>query len=420
MRIQRTLAPTAAPLTWGDLMRGLAAPFHGRRVIEGLTKEFQEYFGVKHLFWVTSGKAALTLILLGLIRLSARRKVVIPAYTCFSVPSSVTKAGLEVGLCDVDPATLDFDVAALRRVLDHDVLAVVATHLLGSSADVAQAARYANEKQIYVIEDLAQAFGGMRAGRPLGTSGDVSFLSFGRGKNITCGSGGAILTNSDRIAAAIRAEYERLESESSAGAIRNWLEVALMRLLVSPAAYWFPSGLPFLKLGETKFYRNFPVVRMDTIRAGLLSNWRTRVSRATSARSQMTSRLIRSLRESQVNRIFPQSQYGSVHLRLPLLMSSGEQKKRLCALSKQRGLGISAFYPATVQQIPELQPALGTTNVSGASILAERLVTLPTHDYVTDHDVRRIVAAVNEAEGEVGGATAASSSSVSNKVTSPC
>jgi perosamine synthetase len=407
-------------MTWRDLLRSLGAPFRGKRAIEKLTKEFQDYFGAKHLFWVTSGKAALTLILLGLARLSSRRKVVIPAYTCFSVPSSIIKAGLEVGLCDVDPATLDFDMAELQGVLDERVLAVVPTHLFGSCADVARTARYAKARQIYVVEDVAQALGGMKAGSPLGTTGDVGFLSFGRGKNITCGSGGLILTNSDRIAEAIRAEYERVESEPPSDAIRNWLEVVAMHLLIKPALYWFPSGLPFLKLGETRFYRDFPMRKMDRVRAGLLSDWRIKLSRSTLDRSDKTSRLVRSLKENRVHRIFPQSQYGSVHLRLPLLMSSGEQKKRLCALSQQRGLGISACYPAPVHQIPELQSTLRGTIAAGASILAECLVTLPTHHYVSALDVRRIVAAVNEAQREANEATSEPTPRAAKKAATTC
>ena len=407
MKIQRTLAPTVAPLNWRDLLHGLIAPFRGQRVTDKVTREFQDYFGVKHLFWVTSGKAALTLILLGLMRLSSRRKVVIPAYTCFSVPSSVAKAGLEVGLCDVDPATLDFDMAALNAALDDRVLAVVPTHLLGSCADVTQVARYAKDKQIYVVEDVAQAFGGMSAGKPLGTHGDVAFLSFGRGKNITCGSGGVILTDSDSIADAIRAEYERLETESLAGSIKNWLEVVAMHLLVNPATYWLPSGLPFLKLGETRFYREFPMVRMDRIRAGLLSNWKARLSQSTTIRHERASQLVRTLTESQGGRIVPQPLHDSVHLRFPFLMRSREEKSRLCALSKRQGLGISPFYPTTVQQIPELQSTLSMAHVTGASIVADRLVTLPTHCYVTDHDVNRIKAALEEVHAQAKDSTGA-------------
>jgi dTDP-4-amino-4,6-dideoxygalactose transaminase len=395
----------------------LVAPLQGKRAIERLTREFQEYFGVKHLFWVTSGKAALTLILLGLKRLSPRRRVVIPAYTCFSVPSSVVKAELEIGLCDVDPLTLDFDMAALRTALGEDALAVVPTHLLGCRADVAKAAEYARSRQVYVIEDVAQAFGGMSAGRPLGTGGDVAFLSFGRGKNITCGSGGVIMTDSDCIADAIRVDHQRLEPESFAGAMKNWCEVAAMSLLVNPASYWFPSGLPFLKLGETKFYRDFPMVKMDAVRAGLLSNWRTRLSRSTTVRSDRAFRLAERLSEAHGHRMAPQFHHGSVHLRLPLLLETIAEKTRLCALSKERGLGISPLYPATVQQIPELQSTLAAAHVSGAAILAERLVTLPTHNYMTDHDMTRIVAAVEAAHR---GKDAVEDPLLEQKVTFPC
>jgi dTDP-4-amino-4,6-dideoxygalactose transaminase len=370
------------------------APWRGTGVLDKLTREFQEYFGVRHVFWVTSGKAALTLILLGLKRLSSRRKVVIPAYTCFSVPSSIRKAGLDVGLCDVDPATLDFNMTELKAGLDDDVLAVVPTHLLGCRADVTQVKRYAEDKQIFIIEDVAQAFGAMKDGKPLGTNGDVAFLSFGRGKNITCGSGGAILTNSDSIAQAIRSEYEQLETESLAREIKNWLDVVSMSLLISPVSYWIPAGLPFLKLGETKFYQDFPIYRMGKLRAGLLSNWKTRLSRSTMSRKKMASDLMRGLKAGKFDQIVPHPQAESVQLRFPLLVRNGEERRRLCALSKEQGLGISHFYPAPIQEIPELQPALSTIRAPGASILAERLVTLPTHHYVTNQDIKRIISAL--------------------------
>lgn len=404
MKIQRTLAPTAAPLDWVDLWRGIMAPFEGTAVVDKLTREFQEYFGMQHVFWVTSGKAALTLILLGLKRLSMRRKVVIPAYTCYSVPSSIRKAGLEVALCDVDSATLDFNMADLKCVLDKDVLAVIPTHLLGCCADVAQVRRYADDKHIYVIEDVAQSFGALKEGKPLGTKGDVAFLSFGRGKNITCGSGGVILTNSDSIAQAIRSEYEHVETESFAEGVRSWIEVAAMSLLIVPAAYWIPAGLPFLKLGETKFYHDFPIRRMGRIRAGLLSNWKTRLSRSTTARIKRASDLMRGLKDSPLNQVTRglQPSAESVQLRFPVLMKNKEKRSRICALSKRQGLGISHFYPTAIQEIPELQSSLAAVNAPGASILADCLITLPTHDYVTQRDIDRITAVVQAVQYEMG------------------
>jgi dTDP-4-amino-4,6-dideoxygalactose transaminase len=390
MKVQRTLAPSAAPLEIKDLLRGLAAVFNGMRVMHNLTREFQTYFGVRHVFWLNSGKAALTLILLGLKRLSSRRKVVIPAYTCFSVPSAVVKAGLDISLCDVDPATLDFDALALRGCLDNEVLAVLPTHLLGYSVDVTKVKRYAGQHHIYVIEDVAQSFGGMAKGKPLGTMGDVAFLSFGRGKNVTCGSGGVILTNSDQIGQAIEQEYQRLEKESLAGAIRNWFEVAATQILLNPSLYWLPAGLPFLKLGETKFYRDFSIRRMDKIRAGLLSDWMRRLRQSTDTRRERASELMNHLAKVMTGLLPSQPAQGAAYLRYPILMNSGEAKSRLCALAKEEGLGISPGYPTSIQEIGELKSSLQPINVTGASILAERLVTLPTHQYVTARDMKRM------------------------------
>jgi dTDP-4-amino-4,6-dideoxygalactose transaminase len=146
---------------------------------------------------------------------------------------------------------------------------------------------------------------------------------------------------------------------------------------------------------------------MDRIRAGLLSSWKARLSESTAIRNERASRLVEGLRERQGDRTFPQSLGDSVHLRVPLLMSSREEKSRLCALSKRRGLGISPFYPTTVRQIPELQSTLSMTHVAGASDVAERLVTLPTHRYVTAHDVSRISAALEEVRAQSKDSTGA-------------
>ena len=394
MKIQRTLSPSAAPLSWGDILRGLVAPF-GSRALEKRTEEFQEHFGVQYVFLVTSGKAALALILSALARLSSRRKVIIPAYTCFSVPSAVVKSGLKIELCDVEPATLAFNTAHLREKLDEDTLAVVPTHLFGLSVDVEQVKQYAHKHGIYVIEDVAQAFGGMSGGKPLGTGGDVAFLSFGRGKNVTCGSGGVILTNDGNIGNAIQSLYDRLSAETALAALGNWIQVVAMRLLLNPRLYWIPAGLPFLKLGETKFYTDFPMRRMDSMRAGLLAGWKTRLQRATKVRRERARTLLHRL-QNCVAAGYAQP-YGSneaVYLRLPVCAFNRHEKNMLCALSRQQGLGISPLYPGTIQDIPELQGELSRERTPGATRLVECLMTFPTHDLVTEQDIERICAAV--------------------------
>jgi dTDP-4-amino-4,6-dideoxygalactose transaminase len=397
MKIQRTLAPAAAPLNWKDLLRGLGGLFSGNRAMDRLTREFQQYFGIKHVFWLTSGKAALSVILRGLSQLSSRRAVIIPAYTCFSVPSAVVKAGLSLRLCDVKPESLDFDFDQLDDLITSDVLAIVPTHLFGSPADVQRVRRVAAAKQVYVVEDVAQALGGLREGSLLGTAGDVSFLSFGRGKNVTCGSGGAILTNSDPIAQAIRLEYEQLQKETLRGALTNWMEVLAMQFLITPTTYWFPAGLPFLKLGDTKFYPDFPICRMDAVRAGLLASWTRRLQESTRSRREGAFQLEKFLQGHSGRKPDMVESEQTVYLRYPYFMNDKREKERVCALSQQQGLGITPAYPP-ITTIPELQGTLAGFRVPGASFLADHLVTLPTHCYVTPQDSSRIVSVLKQAQ----------------------
>ncbi|MBI4000610.1 MAG: DegT/DnrJ/EryC1/StrS family aminotransferase [Nitrospira defluvii] len=390
MKLQRTLPPTAAPLRWRDLLYGLAGFFRQTSALAGLEAEFRKHFGVKHVFCVTSGKAALALILSGLKKLSSRPKVIIPGYTCYSVPSAIVRAGLEVALSDVESDTLDFNFFELEHSLDEDVLCVVPTHLLGCPANVDRTRLLCQSKGIYVIEDAAQAFGGTHNGRPLGTLGDVGFFSFGRGKNLTCGSGGVVITNSDVIAQAIQSEYDKLPEESWFDVLGNWCQLVAMRSLIHPWLYWLPAGLPFLKLGETQFYRDFPMRRMDGVRAALLAGWRERVETAGKQRREHAEGIAKQVAKATGDTVKMQSGDGPAYLRFPILLKTAHMKKELCARSKMEGLGASPLYPTAIKQIPELRDQLSSAQVPTSVLLADRLVTLPTHYLVTNEDIAQI------------------------------
>ncbi|MEP7151061.1 MAG: aminotransferase class V-fold PLP-dependent enzyme [Nitrospira sp.] len=398
MKVQRTLPPSAAPINWRDLVHGLVSLLRPQTTMRRLEAEFREYFGVKHVWFVSSGKAALSLILQALHSLSGRQKVVIPGYTCFSVPSAVVRARLSVALCDVDPRSFDLDYDQLTQMADSTVLCVLATHLLGIGVDVPRIVEICRQRGIFVVEDVAQAFGGDRDGRPFGTMGDVAFLSFGRGKNISCGSGGAILSNDDRIGEAITHEYARLPEESVLGMLKNWLEVAATQMLIAPSCYWLPAGLPFLKLGETKFDTDFLVTRMDSVRAGLLRGWKERLVHATASRVTRAEQVLRLLASSPVQPIKPSPRSHSVYLRLPLLMRSKQEKDALCQASVEQGLGMSSLYPSSVQYIAELRTALESQPVPQATMIAERLVTLPTHELLSGADLARMCSAVQDVQ----------------------
>ena len=385
MRIGRTVPPAAAPLRGRDLWHGLMGFLSPERSLAALEEQVRRHFGVPHVFLLSSGTAALTSTLMALKASSSRTGVVIPAYTCSAVPAAVVRAGLRPVLCDIDPSTFDFDHASLERALDGSTLCVVAHHLFGIPSDVERLRAVCHGRGILVVEDAAQALGVEWRGRPLGTLGDVGVFSLGRGKAITCGSGGIIVTRSPRLAGALAEEYGRLRAPRLAETLSDLVQLALMTAFIRPRLYWIPAALPFLRLGETVFPREIRRGRLSGMKAALLHDWRDRLTRANGIRAKaagyFSARLPLSL------------PCGPSHpyLRLPMLAASREDKARLHALSQARGLGLSVAYPKAVSDIPELAADFDGQPFPSARMVAERLVTIPSHGWLSDEDKQAIL-----------------------------
>src|SRR5688500_6050437 len=234
MRIGGTLPPAAAPVRCRDLCHGVLGMLSPDDSIRALENSVRQYFGTKHVFLVSSGKAALSMTLTALKASSSRTEVVIPAYTCFSMPAAVLSAGLKPILCDINPSTFDFDHEQLEATLNDNTLCVVAHHLFGIPSDIERVRALCHQRGIIVIEDAAQAMGVESSGRKLGTLGDVGIFSLGRGKNITCGSGGIVVTQSDRIADALRTQWPRLESPLPGEMLKDFAKLVFMAIFILP------------------------------------------------------------------------------------------------------------------------------------------------------------------------------------------
>ncbi|HTF99184.1 MAG TPA: DegT/DnrJ/EryC1/StrS aminotransferase family protein [Nitrospirota bacterium] len=390
MNIQRTLPPAAAPIGISDLLHGLTGLFRGAPSVRRLEKEVKNYFGVKHVFFVSSGKAAFFVILKALKSLAPEKsRVLIPAYTCYSVPSSIVKAGLQVSLCDITADAFDFDGRLLNDAVTGETLCVVADHLFGIPADLDRITRISKERGAFVVEDAAQAMGGTLQGRLLGTIGDVGFFSLGRGKNITAGSGGIIITNSPVIAQAIEMEYSRLEDASLLEAVREFAKAVLMSVFIRPSLFWVPSGVPWLRLGETIFYKDFPIKKLSGMQAGLLRNFRKRLQTSNEIRKENAAWF-----KQQFGMGADQSA-GLPLLRLPLLIKEEKVRKDILARSREQGAGISHMYPTAINEIPEIRDQFIGTAYPAAQEVAAQLITLPTHHLMTKADRRKICACLN-------------------------
>jgi perosamine synthetase len=390
-RIGRTVPPAAAPLSWKDLWHGIAGAFSPGPSVRALEQGIREHFGVRHVFLVSSGTAALTLTLKALKSLCRRPEVVIPAYTCFSVPAAVVRAGLRPVLCDIDPATFDFDHTLLEEKVNADTLCVIAHHLFGIPSDIERTRALCAPRGVFVVEDAAQAMGAQDKGRALGTLGDVGIFSLGRGKNVTCGSGGIVVTSSDEIALAMSRECRRLEAPRLAELLKDLVQLVLMAVFIRPRLYWIPAAVPFLRLGQTIYPRRIRLGRLSGMKAGLLRDWRSHLVRSNRIRSETATYFSQRL-PLQVAR-------GTAHpyLRLPVLATSVTERDRIHALSQKRGLGISVAYPTAIDGIPEIGAAVNGERFPFAQTVAERLLTIPTHHWLSEKDKRAIAECVGTA-----------------------
>jgi perosamine synthetase len=395
--LPRVLAPTAAPLPASALFAAASAGVTRDRSRE-VGRDLAAFVDADEAFLFSSGKAALTVLLKALATLRPARAVAIPAYTCYSVPASVVRAGLDPVLIDVDPRTFDFEESSLRQVLQRtDLLCVLPTHLFGVAMDVDRV-RTLCRPEVFVIEDAAQALGVTGSdGRMLGTRGDASLFSLARGKHLTCGHGGAVAVRTREIAEACRALYTDIPAPGMVDAVVQWLELAVMAVCIKPSLYWLPSSLPFLGLGRSVYSTDFSIDRLSAVSMGALHHWRVRLEAANQARRDTVERLRRAIGVNVQSAPSPL-------LRYPLMLDNTGQRDQL--VDEGKTLGVGTMYPTSIAGIPELRDRFSGQRYPGADMIAARLATLPTHQYVRASDVSALQSICERVRGRVEAANA--------------
>lgn len=399
----RFVPPAGTPVSFSDVAGSIGTALVQEDSVERFKTELCAKVGVRHCEFVSTGRAALTLALLALKELDGgrRQEVLIPSYTCFSVPSSVVKAGLRVRLADVNPETLDFLPESLDRIDGKRVLAVVATNLYGMPNDMEFLRRLTQDRGVYLVDDAAQCLGGSVGEKQCGTWGDIGLYSFDKGKNVTSIDGGVLVTNSDRIAAAISAQARRLRNSTMGESLSHVVKLLVYASFLHPRRYWIPNSLPFLGLGTTAYRTDYPLAQYDKWMAPLGRRLFARLDAIAAQRRTAAERYAKRLPwGSLLHPIVPRPTAVPAYLRYPVLVAP-ECRDRVMEVLRQKGIGATASYPSAINDIPQLQSLLQSEDqkISGGRDLAKQILTLPTHGYVTEADQNRIVAVIEETLG---------------------
>lgn len=190
----REKAEVNGVLETGVLMRyGFDGVRKGQWKAKQLEMALAKRMNVDHALVLSSGTAALT-VALTVAKVGAGDEVILPTFTFVASFEAVLAVGAVPILVDVDD-TLTLDPSAVEKAITKRTKVIMPVHMCGSMADLKTLKAICKKHHILLVEDACQAIGGSFDGKPLGSYGDLGCFSFDYVKTITCGEGGALITN---------------------------------------------------------------------------------------------------------------------------------------------------------------------------------------------------------------------------------
>lgn len=382
--------PVHSPLTLEAVISGLAAASGLRdRVGTELEGYIEDKFRPRAFVRTDSGTSALRLALSTIRRRWPDRPVGLPAYACYDLATAAEGADVPVALYDLDPASLGPDPASLEAVVERGVSAVVLVHLYGVPVDLEEARAAIGGSEALIIEDAAQGAGGAYAGRALGSFGSLSVLSFGRGKGLTGGGGGALLAHDPAGGDLLEDARDDLAPARTGwpdalGTVGQWM-------LARPGLYRLPASVPGLNLGETVYHEPWLPALQSSFTAGVLDVTVRSEAQESELRRAVASRLQRSLEQSaHFEAVEPPEPATAGYLRLPALCE--REASQWIVDSHATARGVMKGYPKPLIELEAVRRRCinGAHPYPGAEILARHLVTIPVHSRLSDTEVQEL------------------------------
>ena len=174
--------------------------FRGGPIVTEFEQAIADYCNVKHAIGVSSGTDALLLSLKAL-GIKPGDEVIAPTFTFFATAGAIVNAGAHPVFVDISPDTFLINTTAVEQAITPRTRAIIPVHLYGQCADMTALRAIAEQHDIALLEDNAQALGASQNGVPAGSMGTAGALSFYPTKNLGgAGEGGMITTNDDALA----------------------------------------------------------------------------------------------------------------------------------------------------------------------------------------------------------------------------
>lgn len=317
--------------------------------IAAFEQECAPHTGVPHNLGVSSGTDAILLALMAL-GIGPGDEVIVPAFTFFATAGCVTRLGATPVFADVLPHSFNLDPAHAAALVTEKTKAIIPVHLFGQMADMDPIMALAQQHNLFVIEDAAQAFGATRNGKPAGSIGHFGCYSFFPSKNLGA-LGDAGLLSSAHPDLAEKARILRVH------------------------------GM------EPKYYHQFVGgnFRLDTLQAAFLRVKLAHYPAYTAARQANAGRYTAALSAAGFPGLLPIADPKNGHIwnQYTLRLPAPGQRDALKAHLQSAGIGCEIYYPLTLDQQPCYQSLPPRAPLPIAHALAQEVLSLPVYPEMT-------------------------------------
>jgi len=352
---------------WDEIMAAVQEVIRSGRFIMGpnvsaFEQEIAGYLGVKHAVALNSGTDALVIALKAL-GIGSGDEVITTPFTFFATAEAIGHVGATPVFVDIEEMTFNIDPAKIEAKITPRTKALMPVHLYGQAANMDMLGELALKHNLFVIEDVAQAFGGEYGGRKLGTWGHAGCYSFFPTKNLGAyGDGGMLVTNDDQTAETAR----KLRTHGGLNKYRN----------------------------EMLGYNS----RLDEMQAAILRVKLPHIDEWNDNRRRLAARYAEALQDVP-GIVAPAEMKGSRHVyhQYTVRVTGGMRDEVQKHLS---GVGISTmvYYPTPVHRLPVYQH-MDKRHLPVAEQMAEEVLSLPIWPFMTDNEQERVIQAVRQAAG---------------------
>jgi dTDP-4-amino-4,6-dideoxygalactose transaminase len=325
------------------------------------TKEFEEefakYVGTKYALATTSGTTALHLGLLSL-GIKENDEVIIPSFSFIASVNSILFCNATPKFCDVDEKTFNIDVEKIESLITKKTKAIMPVHLYGLSANMKEIQKIADDHDILVIGDAAQAHGTALNSKMVGSFGNLECFSFYPTKNMTTGEGGMITTNDNEL-------FE------IANSIRN-------------------HGREKTKWGyeHGRIGYNY---RMTDISAAIGLEQLKKLPSFLKKRRENANFYDKNLENVETPYVLDDAEHAYHQYTIKC-----KNRDKLLEELKKNEIGFGIYYPKPLHKYPYLEK-FGHNDLKVSERLVNEVVSLPVHPALTKEELEKVVDVINKA-----------------------